>query len=159
MPRSWEVVSVELINRGRGDLVGPLRTAVRREGRPTVAAVKAAWLTVEVSSSRGGTARPDRSTGLRARVSAATRLSITSTGIRIAVSANAVDPRYGKSLTWYLNGSGRRPWRHPVFGRRTRPSDWAVQRGQEVFFSTVGAHTPAFRAAIAAAMEQVAAEW
>lgn len=155
---SWEVVSSQLISSGHGDLVGPLRTAIRREGVPTVAAVRAAWLTVDVTSSRGGTARPDTSTHLRARVAAATRLSITSTGIRIEVNGNAVGG-YGRSLAWYLNGSGRRPWRHPIFGRRSRPQDWAQQRGQEVLFSTVGAHAPAFRAGIARAMEEVAARW
>jgi hypothetical protein len=153
---SWEVVSMEIVSHGRGDLIGPLRTAIRREGAPTIAAVKAAWLSVEVSSTRGGTARPDRSTGLRARVSAATKLSITSTGIRVTVTERAVDPRYGKALTWYLDASGRRPWRHPVFGHR---HTWTTQRGQEVFFSTIDAHAPAFRAAIAAAMEVVAAGW
>lgn len=155
---SWEVVSSQIISSGHGDLIGPLRTAIRREGTPTVSAVRAAWLTVDVTSSRGGTARPDESTNLRARVAAATRLSITSTGIRITVNGDAVDPRYGRSLVWYLNGSGR-PWRHPIFGRRARSQDWAVQRGQEVLFSTVEAHAPAFRAGIARAMEEVAARW
>ena len=159
MPRgTWEMTSFEIQSRGRGDLIGPLRAAIRREGRPTVNAVQAAWLTVDVSSSRGGTARPDRSTGLRRRVSAATRLAITGTGIRIVVNTAAVDPRYGKALTWYLDARGK-PWRHPIFGRRARGRDWATQRGQEVFFSTIDAHAPAFRAAIDRAMEDVAATW
>lgn len=155
---SWRVVSMDIINRGRGDLIGPLRDAVRREGRPTVAALQAAWLTVDVQSSKDGTARPTAHLHLRQRVAAATNLQVTSTGIRIGVRDRAIDPRYGRSLVWYLNGSGR-PWRHPIFGRRARSQDWAVQRGQEVLFGTVSAHAPAFRAGIARAMEEVAREF
>ena len=155
---SWRIVSIEISNRGRGDLVGPLRAAVRREGEPTVAAVRAAWMSIEVQSSRGGDARPRRSTHLRARVAAATFVQITPTGIRIAVRASQVDPRYGRSLPWYLNASGR-PWRHPVFGRRANRQDWQVEVGRPVFFGTIGAHAPAFRAGIERAMEQVAREF
>lgn len=155
---TWRVVSMDIVSRGRGDLVGPLRAAVRREGEPTVAAVRAAWMSIEVQSSRGGTARPDRSTHLRARAAAATFVQITPTGIRIAVRPSQVDPRYGRSLPWYLSGYGR-AWRHPVFGRRTRRQDWQVNVGQPVFFGTISARAPAFRAGIERAMEQVAREF
>lgn len=157
---SWQVVSMTLREGGRGDLVGPLRRAVRVQGQPTVAAVRAAWLSVEVTSSRGGTARPDRSTGLRARVAAATTIGITQTGVRIVVRDRQVDPVYGRSLAWYLTAHGR-PWRHPVFGRRTRGGgrDWQVQRGQPVFFNTITAHAPMFRQGIERAMEEVARTW
>jgi hypothetical protein len=159
MPSSWRVVSMELRTRGRTDLVGPLRNAIRREGEPAVRAAQAAWLSVEVTSTRGGTARPDRSTQLRQRVANATFVQITPTGIRIAVRAGRVDPRYGRSLPWYLNASGR-PWRHRVFGRNTgRPSDWTQQRGQPVFFTAIGAYAPRFRAAAEAAMERVARDF
>jgi hypothetical protein len=155
---TWRVMSMNIVQRGRADLVGPLRAAVRREGEPTLAAVRAAWMSVDVSSTRGGTARPDRSTQLRARVAAATFVQITPTGIRIALRPSQVDPAYGRSLPWYLSAYGR-PWRHPVFGRRTRRQDWQVQRGQPVFFGTITAHAPAFRAGIERAMEQVAREF
>jgi hypothetical protein len=151
MPGSWSA-RVTIIT-GTNDLIGPPRAAVRHQARPVVDAVKAAWLRVEVSSTRGGTARPVRHTGLRARVAAATGLTFTPDGVNITVSDNAVDPLYGRSLTWYLNGSGR-PWRHPVFGNRR---NWTVQHGQEVFFSTVERHAPEFRAAVERGMEEVAA--
>lgn len=158
MPNSWRVVRMDLIT-GRDDLVGPLRQAVRREARPVVTAVRAAWLSVEVSSTRGGTARPVRSTALRRRTAAATGVEFTPSGARISVNAEQIDPVYGRSLMWYLNASGRRPWRHPIFGRRATSRDWTVQRGQQVFFSTVAAHEPAFRAAAELAMEEVARQY
>ncbi len=152
---SWRVASATLITRGRIDLQRDLTRAVRREGAPTVAAVRAAWLSVDVTSSRGGVTPPDVSTRLRARVAAATRLEITRMGVRVVVSPGRVDPRYGRSLTWYLNASGR-PWRHPVFGRRENPQDWQEQAGQEVFYRTINGRVPLFRAAIEAAMEETA---
>jgi hypothetical protein len=130
--------------------------AVRREGQPALEAVRRAWLSVRVTSSRSGHIRPDRSTGLRARVAAATRIAATSTGVRIVVDGRKIDPVYGNSLAWYLNDSGRRPWRHPVFGRRDRSQDWQQQRGQKTFFTTLNAHAPQFRSAIERAMEDVA---
>jgi hypothetical protein len=154
MPGSWSA-RVTIIT-GTDDLIGPPRAAVRRQARPVVDAVKAAWMRVDVTSTRGGLARPVRHTGLRARVAAATGLTFTPDGVNITVSDHGVDPLYGRSLTWYLNGSGR-PWRHPIFGRRARSQDWTVQHGQEVFFSTVERHAPEFRAAVERGMEQVAA--
>lgn len=155
MPSAWRIVSAELVQRGRTDLSSGLRAAVRREGAVALAETKAAWLTVDVTSTKGGIVPPDKSTGLRLRVSGATRIQTTMTGVRITVAPGKVDPRYGRTLPWYLNGSGR-PWRHPVFGRSANPQDWTVQRGQEVFFSTIGGHAPAFRAGIERAMEDVA---
>lgn len=154
---SWSVLSSELKTRGRLDLKRDLTAAVRREGEPALARVQAAWRSVQVTgSSRGGTARPDVSRGLRARVAAATRVQVTQAGVRITVAGNRVDPRYGNSLAWYLNGSGRRPWRHPVFGRRDNPGDWQQQQGQEVFFKTLREHGPRFRQSIERAMEETA---
>lgn len=152
---TWRVLSAELVTRGRVDLQRDLRQAVRREGEPAVAAVRAAIMAVDVTSSKGGTARPDRSTGLRARVAAATKVQATTTGVKITVNGRQVDLVYGKSLAWYLAAT-RRPWRHPVFGRRANPADWQVQQGQPVFFPTLDAHRPAFRAAILRAMEDTA---
>lgn len=157
-PPSWRLMSAELRARGLGDLRRDLVRAVRVQGEPTVAAVRAAWMSIEVTSSRGGTARPDRSTNLRARVAAATRVQVTATGIRIVVAANRVDPRYGRSLPWYLNASGR-PWRHPVFGRTENPQDWQQQQGSEVFFRTVNERAPQFRQAIAREMERTARDF
>lgn len=159
MPASspWRVLSAELKTQGRLDLKRDLVRAVRNEGAPALAAVRAGWLSVQVSgSSRGGRARPDRSTGLRARAAAATRIQATVTGVRVTVDGKKIDPVYGKSLAWYLNGSGRRPWRHPVFGHTARPQDWQQQRGQEVFYRTLNEHKLRFRSAIERAMEDTA---
>jgi hypothetical protein len=154
---SWSVLSAELKTRGRLDLKRDLTRAVRAEGQPAVAAVQAAWRSVQVTgSSRGGTAHPDVSRGLRGRVAAASRVQATQAGVRITVDGKKVDPVYGNSLAWYLNGSGRRPWRHPVFGRTANPQDWQQQQGQEVFFQTLREHGPRFRAAIERAMEETA---
>lgn len=104
------------------------------ESVPALAAVKAAWLTVEVDSSRGG----GSSSGLRGRAAAATSASPTSLGVRFEVDPGGIDPAYGRSLSWGLNGMGR--WRHPVFGS----SRWTQQTGEEVFFSTLRGFEPAY---------------
>lgn len=143
---------------GRGDLERKMRRNIRRASKPAEAAVKSAILGVNVSgSSRGGTARPDRSTALRRRVATAVGTSITKNGVRIVVRGRKVDPTYGRNLAWYLAGSGR-PWRHPVFGRRENPQDWQEQRGQRVFFPTLQRHAPQFRGAVQQAMDETAAE-
>lgn len=151
----WRILNERLDTGGHVDLQRDLTRAVQTEGIPTLAAVRSAWLSIEVTSSKGGTVRPDKSTRLRWRTAMATRIAATRTGVSVTVNGQAIDPRYGKSLAWYLNASGR-PWRHPVFGRRDNPSDWAEQRGREVFHSTIRARQPAFRAAIMVAMEQTA---
>jgi len=151
----WEIVNVR-VTQGRRDLVGPLRVEIRREARPAVAAVRAAWMSIDVQSSRGGTARPQRSTHLRARVAAATTSDATPTGVRISVRPSEVDPRYGGSLPLYLNATSAWPWRHPVFGGRAR---WQVQSGRPVFFGTISAREPRFRAGAERGMEQVAREF
>jgi hypothetical protein len=152
-------LSLRLKAAGRGDLQRKLNRAIRRQGGPALTAVRAAWLTVDVQSEKGGRVRPDRSTGLRRRTAAATRISVLQRGVSIQVKGSRIDPGYGRSLAWYLNGSpGRRPWRHPVFGRRENPNDWQQQRGQEVFFSTLRRHERDFRAAVDRAMETTAKE-
>lgn len=126
-----------------------LTREIRRAGDPALQAVKAAWMTVDVTSSQGG---GTKSTGLRARVAAATRISILGSGIRIRVESNRVDPRYGRSLTKGLDGLGR--WRHPVYGRWT--ADGAQQYGQEVFYSTLSRYETQWRAGVERAMEETA---
>jgi hypothetical protein len=156
--QKYRALSRRLRDAGRGDLRRELNRAVRREGRPALNDVKAAWLGVQVTeSSRGGTAYPDRSTGLRRRVSAATKISVLQTGIRIRIDGKQVDPAYGRSLAWYLNSyPRRRRWRHPVFGRRANPQDWQEQRGEEVFFRTLNRHGRQWRSGIERAMQDIA---
>lgn len=142
---------------GRGDLQRRLSRTIRREGQAALNDVRVAWMGVDVTSSRGGTARPDVSTGLRSRVAAATRIQVLQNGTRISVNTKKVDPAY-PSLAWYLNGSGRRPWRHPIFGRRDNPGDWAEQRGEETFFKTMSRHAPAWRRATVRVIDEIARE-
>lgn len=136
---------------GRGDLQRKLTRAIRQEGAPALAAVQAAWGTVDVSSSAGGVAAPDNSTGLRARTAAATKISVLGSGIRVRVVASQVDPRYGATLTKGLDGLGT--WRHPVFGNT---DNWEGQRGQEVFYSTLTGFESVWRAGVLRAMEETA---
>lgn len=134
---------------GRGDLQRRLTREIRRAGDPALRAVQAKWLTVDVTSTQGGGSH----SGLRARVAAATRISILGNGIRIRVESNRVDPRYGRTLTYGLDGLGK--WRHPVFGNRNA---WTQQSGQEVFFSTLTGFESTWRAGVERAMEATARE-
>ena len=136
---------------GRGDLQRKLTREIRRQGDPALTAVKAAWLGIDVTPPAGDAGK---STGLRQRVSNATRISILGTGIRIRVESKRVDPRY-PSLPYYLNGLGRKPWRHPVFGNT---EVWKTQYGEEVFFKTLEGYEDKWRAGIEKAMEATARE-
>ncbi|MFC5996954.1 hypothetical protein ACFQE5_22340 [Pseudonocardia hispaniensis] len=143
----YRALARRLREAGRGDLQRKLTKAIRAEGDPALRAVRAAWMTVDVTSSRSG----GSSSGLRARVAAATRISILGSGIRIRVEGKRVDPVYGRSLSYGLDGLGR--WRHPVFGNR---EVWEQQRGQEVFYSTLRRYESRWRAGIEQAMADVA---
>lgn len=121
-----------------------LEVAVREEGGPAVLDVRAAWLGVEVSSSRGG----GEHSGLRARTAAATVSVAIPFGVRVQVNADEVDSRYGNSLVKGLNGMGT--WIHPVFGTAAT----AVQVGQEVFVRTLQARAPAWEARVARVVDQ-----
>jgi hypothetical protein len=89
---------------------------------------------------------PAGSTGLRGRLSAATRLHVLASGVQFRVHEDLVDPHYGKTLT---AGSEGETWRHPVFGNR---NVWVPQTGSPWFYPTLRAHTPAFRQAIVQAI-------
>lgn len=145
---SWNRTARKLKEQGRGDLQRKLTKAVRREGKPALAAVQEAWRGIDVGSERGG---GKKSTGLRDRAARATRLQVRATGIRITTNAKKVDPNY-PNLVRYLNGQGR--WRHPVFGRDV----WRTNTGTEVFFPTLVEFAPAWRAEIVKAMEEIVRE-
>lgn len=117
---------------------------------------------VRVTSSRGGTANPDRGSRrrrsqgpLRARVAAAIGSRPTRKGARIYVDAERVDPQYGGSLPRYLDGELQqwRRWRHPVFGDKER---WAQQTGSPWFFRTIRRHEGRVQQALERAMDDVA---
>jgi hypothetical protein len=154
-PDRSRALSRRMKKASRGDLQRKLTKAIRTEGGPALAAVRAAWLTVDVSSSRGGIARPDTATGLRARVARATGISVQQRGIKISVSGRRVDPKY-PSLPFYLNGMPRsKPWRHPVFGNR---EVWVAQKGQEVFAPTLKSFSPQWRKGCEDAMDEFVRE-
>jgi hypothetical protein len=163
--QKYRALSRRLRGAGRRDLQRKLTRSIRAEGGPALSAVQAAWLTVDVKSlapnDRGGTARPNTSTGLRQRVARATRIQVLQSGIRISVNGRRVDPKY-PSLVFYLNSFPRkRDWRHKVFNQRRKRDNsfvWVAQRGQEVFYPTLREFTPAWRAGIKRAMEETAAE-
>lgn len=115
-------------DRAAAELSYRLTGALQAEADTALAAVRAAWRGVDVTSSRGG----GSTSGLRARIAAATQVRRTGDGVVIEVESGSVDPRYGRTLAYGLNGMGR--WRHPVFGNELA---WTQQYGQEVFFATL----------------------
>lgn len=130
-----------------------MRAGIRAAARPAEQDLRAAVTRAQVTSTRGGTAAPDRSTELRARIARAVRTSLTQRGIRVIVDANKVDPKYGASLPRYLDGSlpRYRAWRHPVFGSDA----WVEQSsGSAWFFSTMERRAPTFLRAVLDAMDE-----
>lgn len=162
----FKSLSRRLKEAGNGkDLQKRMRAEIKQAGKPVVQDIANAARAVEVSSSQGGDARPNDSTGLREAVAKATQLSVTQTGVRIRVSGNRFQTLRirqslrissgSKNLPKYLNASpGYERWRHPVFGH----SVWTTQRGERFFHKTAASHSRDFRAAIQQAMDGVAEE-
>lgn len=123
-----------------------LQSRIREEGQPALTAVRAAAHNIQMS---GG---PAGSTGLRDRIAAATRLHVQANGVQFRVHADAVDPKYGTTLTL---GSEGKTWRHPVFGNRNA---WVPQTGSPWFYPTLRAHAGAFRKAIIKAIHDTLAK-
>lgn len=134
------------LERAAATLPEDLADGLRAAADPVVGAVRAAWMGVEVTSSAGG----GSSSGLRARVAAATHSEPIPSGVRITVDARAVDPAYGPALVHGLNGDR---WRHPVFGNRTV---WTQQYGQNVFEPTIRAHADDFEQGLERVIDRVA---
>jgi len=130
-----------------GGLQRDLTAALVQESPAALAATRSAWAGVEVTSSRGG----GSSSGLRGRVAAATSVRPAARGVHFEVNPDGVDPAYGRTLSWGLDGLGR--WRHPVFGNRHA---WETQVGQEVFFKTLRGREPQWRAGLERACERTA---
>lgn len=83
------------------------------------------------------------------QISAQARMSGKSAGVAVKVGTRK-DPRGFRFAGRRLNNP--RGWRHPVFGTGT----WVVQRGQRWFEPAVLAHREEYRAAVRAAMEEMA---
>lgn len=146
-------LSRRLKDAGRGDLQRELRQQIRDEGKPVIRDLRRAAMAVDVSSTRGGRARPRGSTNLRARTAKATGLSTTQNGILIRTRGRRVDAAY-PTLPKYLDSTLGRfdRWRHPVFGHM---DVWTQQRGEPWFFVTVRRHARAFRRAVFDAIRSI----
>lgn len=107
---------------------------------------------VKVTSSKGGQARPSRSTGLRARTAGAVETKVTRRGVRIQVSAKKFGA-YGRTLPKYLDAEliSFKQHRHPVFGNR---DVWVEQRGQPYFFVTIRHAEAVFHRAVTKRMDR-----
>lgn len=136
-------LSAALKGAARADLRKELRQEIRRAGDPALTAVRSAVLGVDMSGGPAG-----KSTGLLARISAATKLQVLGSGIRFVVRDKQVDPKYGTTLT---AGSEGKRWRHPTYGHKP----WVPQTGQPWFYKTLRAEGPAFRKAAIQAMHNV----
>lgn len=136
-------LSAALKDAARSDLRKELRREIRRAGNPALTATRAAVLGVDMSGGPAG-----KSTGLLARISAATKLQVLASGIRFVVREKQVDPEYGATL---VVGSEGKRWRHPTYGHKP----WVAQVGQPWFYPTLRAEGPAFRRAAIQAMHNV----
>lgn len=126
-----------------------LTNAVREESQPALTDVRAAWMGVDVTSTRGG----GSSSGLRGRIAAATEARPIAQGSAFQVVSSAVDPRYGRALVLGMDAQQR--WRHPVFGNRRA---WTEQSGEEVFYVTLQSHEQAWESRLERECDQVARE-
>jgi hypothetical protein len=148
--QSFRRLSRDFGEAARGGLQTKLRENIRRTADPVLNDIRARCLAVEVSSSRGGNARPNYSRGLRRRVAAAVRVTVAYRGVRFGVQGSSVGP-YGAALAAYLNFETAPNWRHPVFGHRV----WEAQRGQPFFFVTINHHADDFEDACWRAIDEV----
>lgn len=153
--REMEDLSRRLKEAGRGDLQRRARREIVAAAQPVQAQLRAAAAGIDVTSSRGGRARPDVSTGLRARLARAVGIRPEERGVRFVVDADKVDPRYGAALSRYSDGEIRRyrRWRHPVFDNS---EVWTSQTGSPWFFRTIRANRDKFEDGIRRAMDAVA---
>jgi hypothetical protein len=140
-----------------GGLQRDLTAQITREGRPVLKEVQAAVQALEVGSTKGGTARPDTSTGLRGRLAAATDVTPEGVGIRFEVHGMRVDPKYGHRLAKLTDTTLAPRWRHPVFQVPWREhTKWTTSTGKPWFFVTIRDAEPKFRAAVLRAMATTA---
>lgn len=133
------------------------RTASRnlvRASQPVQRQIKAAVKAVDVGSSRGGAARPNSSTHLRARVAAAVNASAIADGVAIFIQGWMLGAN-GSRLAQYLDTEDLPRWRHPVFGRRAR---WETSTGQPYFYVTIRGAEPQFADAVDDACDETAQE-
>lgn len=146
--QSLDALAERLDRAAAGGLQRDLIDAVRAEAGSVVPQVRAAWRGIEVTSTRGG----GSTSGLRGRAAAATHTQPIPDGVRFEVDGAAIDPAYGRSLAWLLDGIGT--WTHPVFGHRAR----TTQAGQEVFRRTIAGAEPQWRARLERVVDRTTRE-
>lgn len=152
--RELQTVTRRLERAASGTAGTRARRNLVRAAKPVVRQVRAAAKAVQVGSTRGGTARPDTSTQLRARAAAATDSAATAHGVVLFVAGWKVGPD-GTRLAQYLDTEDLPRWRHPVFGHT---AVWVTQTGAPYFYVTVRAAEPRFAAAVEDAMATTAKE-
>lgn len=164
---AYRDLAKKLRQAGRKDLRKELRQKITEAGRPVLEDVKAAARAIPVTSRGGGRKQRrrynvDRATterakasagrraaGLRATIASATKLQVTARGVRFVVQSSKLPPDQ-QSLPRHLDST--KGWRHPVFGDR---DVWVEQQGRPYFGVTIKQRAPAFRRAIAEAMEKI----
>lgn len=151
---------------GKNDLRKAFRQKILEAGKPAVEDVRAAVLSLQVSSTHGGgraqrrqyaaskaaSARAAanalrRHGGLRRTIASATGVEATTKGIRIVVRGNKL-PADQRSLPRHLDSHGG--WRHPTFGHKP----WVRQKGGPYFESTISKHAGDFRRKVIEAIDE-----
>lgn len=142
---------------GSGGLQRDLTAGIARPSRPVLTKVRGAVRGAEFGSTRGGSARPDTSTGLRRQLAMATEVRRHGIGVRFEVHGSRVDARYGHRLAKLSDTTLAPRWRHPVFQHAGRESTrWTTQVGQPWFFVPIQASRPQFAGGVRQAMETTA---
>lgn len=138
----------ELRQAGRRDLRRGLDSAIRREARPIVRAVKRSAM--QIPARGGAYRRGERS--LRSRISGAVGVQIVGNGPEVGVAILVRSERLGNKhmMPGLLNRS--RGWRHPVFGRK----NWVEQKGYPWFHPPILRHEVELARAIDREMDRVA---
>lgn len=124
----------------RGGLQRELERNLRAAGRPVVAALRAEILAMPTTGSK--------STGLRAKIAAATRSAPRIGGVRFYVATGAL----GQQAVLPEKIEAGPGWWHPVFGR----PPFVHQNSWPWFERTVQAHADDMRDAVEDAMQRVA---
>lgn len=154
--RELRFLAEELRQEANGGLRSRLNRSLRRSANPAVTAVRTACRRVDVESTRGGHAHPDKSTQLRRRVADAIIANDIPLGVQIHFEprrfrAEPTDRKY--ALHMYLNRSEPRyrNWWHPVFGNR---KVWTRQEGEPFFYNTLRRFRGRFESAVRRALDQ-----
>ncbi|MFJ2719366.1 hypothetical protein [Streptomyces sp. NPDC087437] len=140
-------IAAELRRMDNPEMKKRFNRELRQAAKPMVPAVRKAIR--QIPSKRRYTA-----SGLRGRMSKATKLEVRTTGkdagVRIRVDGRKM-PNKEKSLQSYMEGVKPR-WRHPVFGHDV----WVQQPSRPYFFKTVDQLGRQTRQNVNRAIDQVA---